>query len=91
MQTNDSKIDQLGKNEPCLRCLGRLEMPQLNFYYPQEKKDSTISHRGGAEGARAPLEFGRAVNPIQTMGADYARHNTASPPPPDSKRYLHLS
>ena len=27
-------------------------------------------------------EFGRSVNPIQTMGgqADYARHNTARPP-----------
>ena len=30
--------------------------------------------------ARAPQEFSRSVNPIQTMGADYARHTTASPP-----------
>ena len=36
--------------------------------------------RGGAEGARAPPEFGRSVNPIQTRGADYAPHTTASPP-----------
>ena len=36
--------------------------------------------RGGAEGARDPPEFGRSVNPIQTMGADYAPHTTASPP-----------
>ena len=28
----------------------------------------------------APADFGRSVNPIQTMGADYARHTTASPP-----------
>ena len=28
--------------------------------------------RGGAEGARAPPEFGRSINPIQTRGADYA-------------------
>ena len=25
------------------------------------------------------LEFGRSVNPIQTRGADYAPHTTASP------------
>ena len=36
--------------------------------------------RGVARGgARAPLEFGRPVNPIQTMGADYAPHTTANP------------
>ena len=39
--------------------------------------------RGGAEGARAPPEFGRSVNPIETRGADYAPHKTTSPP--DSK------
>ena len=44
--------------------------------------------RGGAEGAVAPPEFGRSVNPIQTRGADYAPHTTASPP--DSKSYPHL-
>ena len=36
--------------------------------------------RGGAEGALAPPEFGRSVDPIQTRGADYAPHTTASPP-----------
>ena len=36
--------------------------------------------RGGAAGARAPPEFGRSVNPIQTREADYAPHTTASPP-----------
>jgi len=35
--------------------------------------------RGGAEGALAPPEFGRSVNPIQTRGADYTPHTTASP------------
>ena len=35
--------------------------------------------RGGAEGAVAPPEFGRSVNPIQTRGADYTPHTTASP------------
>jgi hypothetical protein len=30
----------------------------------------------------------RSANPIQTKGADYASHTTASPP--DSKSYLHL-
>ena len=34
----------------------------------------------GAEGARAPPEFGRSVNPIQIRGADYAPHTTSSPP-----------
>ena len=41
--------------------------------------------RGGAEGARAPPEFGRSVNPIQTREEDYAPHTTASPPPPIQK------
>ena len=36
--------------------------------------------RGGAEVAVAPPEFGRSVNPIQTRGADYTPHTTASPP-----------
>ena len=36
--------------------------------------------RGGAEGALAPPEFGRSVNPIQTRGADYTPYTTASPP-----------
>ena len=36
--------------------------------------------RGGAEEARAPPEFGRSVNPIQTEGPDYTPHTTASPP-----------
>ena len=35
---------------------------------------------GGAEGAGAPPEFGRSVNPIQIRGADFAPHTTASPP-----------
>ena len=42
-------------------------------------------HRGVArEGAGGPEppppEFGRSVNPVQTRGADYAPHTTASPP-----------
>ena len=36
--------------------------------------------RGGAEGARAPPEFGRSVKSIRTRGADYAPHTTASHP-----------
>ena len=44
--------------------------------------------RGVARGGQSPTEFGRSVNPIQTKGADYARHTTTSPP--DSKCYLHL-
>ena len=38
--------------------------------------------RGGAQGGQipSPPEFGRSVNPIQTRGADYAPHTTASPP-----------
>ena len=35
------------------------------------------AHRVG----RSPPKFGRSVNPIQTRGADYALHTTASPPP----------
>ena len=35
---------------------------------------------GWAGWALAPLEFGSSVNPITTMGADYAPHSTASPP-----------
>ena len=35
---------------------------------------------GGGEGAVAPPEFGRSVNPIQTRGTDFTPHTTASPP-----------
>ena len=42
--------------------------------------------RGGGPEPRP--EFVRPVNPIQTRGADYAPHTTASPP--DSKSYIHL-
>ena len=34
----------------------------------------------GGQGGQSPREFDRSVNPIWTMGADYARHTTASPP-----------
>ena len=37
-----------------------------------------VARGGGAEGGQSPPEFGRSVNPIQTIGADYARHTTAS-------------
>ena len=39
--------------------------------------------RGGWRGpwGQSPSKFGRSVNPIQTRGADYAPHTTASPPP----------
>ena len=40
----------------------------------------------GGRGARAPLEFGRSVNPIQTRGAGYAQHITSFPT--DLKSYL---
>ena len=60
------------------------------FFFAKFKQDSCLRGvaRGGAEGALAPPEFGRSVNPIQTRGADYTPHTTTSPP--DSKRYLHL-
>ena len=32
--------------------------------------------RGGGKGDQSPPEFGRSVNPIQTIGADYAHHTT---------------
>ena len=35
---------------------------------------------GWAGWALAHPEFGSSVNPITTMGADYAHHITASPP-----------
>ena len=50
---------------------------------PTYLKEETINRgvaRGGAGGARAPPEFGRLVNPIQTRGADYAPHTTANHP-----------
>ena len=34
-------------------------------------------------GACAPPSFGISVNPIRTKGADYARHITTGPPPPN--------
>ena len=34
---------------------------------------------GGPEPLPPPTELGRSVNPIQTRGADYAPHTTASP------------
>ena len=37
-------------------------------------------NRGRGQGGQSPPEFGRSVNPIQTRGADYAPHTTASPP-----------
>ena len=42
-------------------------------------------------GARAPLEFGRSVNPIQTRGADYAPHTTANPFPPRIQKTIYTS
>ena len=36
--------------------------------------------RGGAEGARAPPEFGRSVNPIQTRGARLYPSHYCQPP-----------
>ena len=39
-----------------------------------------VARGGGAETPSSP-DFGRSVNPIQTMGADYARHTTALPAP----------
>ena len=37
--------------------------------------------RGGAEGARAPPEFGRSVNPIQTRGGRLCPPHYCQPPP----------
>jgi len=36
--------------------------------------------RGGAEGARAPPEFGRSVNPIQTRGGRLCPSHYFQPP-----------
>ena len=36
--------------------------------------------RGGAEGARAPLEFSRSVNPIQTRGGGLCPSHYCQPP-----------
>ena len=46
----------------------------------------------GAWGARAPSEFGRSVNPIQTRGADFAPHTAAcTPPPPSIQKAIYTS
>ena len=37
--------------------------------------------RGGAEGARAPPEFSRSVNPIQTRGGELCPSHYCQPPP----------
>ena len=42
------------------------------------------------EGALAPPEFGRSVNPIQTRGGGQIIPLTLLPAPQDSKSYLHL-
>ena len=56
--------------------------PQNAIYVLSRKVTPCRCHRGLAKGgARGPEppEFGRSVNPIQTSGADYALHTTASP------------
>ena len=62
---------------------------EKNYYYIQgrrnienlcrEKHSLFIKSRDVAKGG--PGVFGKLVNPIQTRGADYARHTTARPPP----------
>ena len=58
----------------------------LNIFEPN------LTMWGG--GVRAPRSFAdQLCNPIQTMGADYTRHTTDSPPQAalsDSNCYLHL-
>ena len=39
-----------------------------------------VARGGGAEGARAPPEFGRSVNPIQTRGARLYPSHYCQPP-----------
>ena len=43
------------------------------LYFCQTKSRG-VARGGGGRGARAPPEFGRSVNPIQTRGTDYALH-----------------
>ena len=54
-----------------------------NFQYINRIYKDIFTLRGVARGGtRAPPEFYKSVNPIQTWGAYYAPHTTASPPPP---------
>ena len=46
-----------------------------------DRRGRGVARGEGGVGARDPTEFGRSVNPIQTKGADYARHTTTSPRP----------
>ena len=55
-------------------CLLMVSIQKCNCIQKQRCRE-----RGGPGGQR-PLEFGRSVNSIQTRGAGYAPHTTASPP-----------
>ena len=46
---------------------------------PKSSYESGLSQAGGLGGFRTPV-FGQTVNPISTMGVDYAHHSTTSPP-----------
>ena len=59
-----------------------IEIPHMKNEVVSNRKTQTPDRGVAAGGARAPAEIGRSVNPIQTRGADYAPHITASPPNP---------
>ena len=56
-----------------------IEIPHMKNEVISNRKTQTPDRGVAAGGARASAEIGRSVNPIQTRGADYAPHITASP------------
>ena len=66
----------------------RLLLPESTVPTSYMQLCQRCSYRGEVRGARAPLEFGRSVNPIQTRGADYAPHYCQPPTPLISKSFL---
>ena len=57
-------------------------MPGFQWVSESSLMDQTsgVARGGGAEGARAPPEFGRSVNPIQTRGARLYPSHYCQPP-----------
>ena len=52
----------------------------INLYHKVASSMPRGVARGGAEGARAPPEFGRSVNPIQTRGGRLCPSHYCQPP-----------
>ena len=60
--------------------LGNEMVLRIKYIMIRQQKCIRGVARGGAEGARAPPEFGRSVNPIQTRGGRLCPPHYCQPP-----------